>query len=302
MQVSLAYLGVVLIWSTTPLAIKWSNHSITYIASASLRMGLSALILLLLLKLMGRSIFPNQAAVKSSAAASFGIFPGMALVYWSAQYINSGTMALVFAIQPFVTGLISYWLLGDNPLSRRKVLALAMAFTGLGIIFAEQIALGDDAWKGVVGILIATSIIGISSVLLKRYPGQKDALCQTAGSLIFSLPFFTLSWFLLDGNWAGILSAEQWSMRSVSGLLYLATMGSIVGFALYYYLLANLAPTSVALISMITPGLALWVGQKIDGEPVTASLVMGGAIIVVALALYQGVLQRAWRYYFVEKT
>ena len=106
-----AFIGVVLIWGTTPLAIKWSGEGVGYLFGVSSRMVIGLILALLVLKLMGLSLPWHAKARRTYIAAGLGIFVAMTAAYWSAQYIPSGWISVMFGLTPIVTGLMArVWL------------------------------------------------------------------------------------------------------------------------------------------------------------------------------------------------
>ena len=74
--------------------------------------------------------------------------------------------------------------------------------------------------------------------------------------------------------------------RGLSAILYLAVFGSLLGFYCYYQVLARLPAATVALVTLITPVLALSLGSLFNGESLGALVLAGAALIVLALSLF----------------
>ena len=289
-RVVVVYIFVVLLWSTTPLAIKWSNESFSFIAAVSLRMFIACTLGLLVLALLQRPLFSTPGAWKVYAVASLGLFPAMPLVYWAAQYISSGMLALIFSMTPIATGVVSIFILRENPFTVVKLLALLLAIVGLVVIFGDQVVLGNNAGWGVGAALTACTIMGGSSVLLKSLVEQSRYISnfqQTTGALLFAVPPLLLTWGL-----AWYFGGEPWpqqiSNKSLFSIAYLTLFGSLLGFTFYYYLLRNISPISLSLVTLMTPVLALYLGHWLDSELISTRLLWGAAMIVVALGIYQG--------------
>jgi len=68
-------------------------------------------------------------------AGSLGLFPNMALVYFAAEYISSGLIALMFGLTPFFTALLERPILGKNLLLPHKIIAIILAMIGPFFIF-----------------------------------------------------------------------------------------------------------------------------------------------------------------------
>ncbi|MGZ8143736.1 MAG: EamA family transporter, partial [Methylosarcina sp.] len=68
---------------------------------------------------------------------------------------------------------------------------------------------------------------------------------------------------------------------------YLGMIATTIGFVLYYYLLTQLEATSVALITLISPVLALLLGKTISQEPLTVRVIGGSLLILSALVMHE---------------
>lgn len=285
MAVLFAYFSVVLIWATTPLAIQWSSDSLSFIAAAVARMAIALAIALFLHALLQKSLSTYWQQRHIYFAASIGIFPNMPVVYWGVQFIPSGLVAVIFAMSPFVTGLMTLWLLKQNPFTLRKVVALVLALAGLVVIFYHQLQFNIRSVYGIASILLSCILFSFSSVWVKKLTQQEavslDAFHQASGALLFSLPGLVLSWWLMDGA-----VPQQVSMKSGASIMYLAIMGSLVGAALFFYILQRLSASAVSLITLMTPVLAIVIGKTLADEVLSSQTLFGVAVVLFALLLY----------------
>lgn len=85
----------------------------------------------------------------------------------------------------------------------------------------------------------------------------------------------------------GTLPYEQWSQRSILSIVYLGIIGSLIGFIAYFYVLQKLKASTVALITMITPVIALWIGLVLNNELISVNLIIGALFIISGLGIYQ---------------
>ncbi len=281
MAVLLAYFLVVLIWATTPLTIQWSSDSLSFIAAVLLRMSVALAIGLLINLVLRRKLFAEAKVWQVYAAGAIGIFPNMPVVYWSAQFIPSGLVAVVFAMSPFVMGLMTLVLLKHNPFTVRRVIALLLALFGLVVIFHHQIQFSLKSAFGIAGILLSCFLFGFSSVLVKKINVRVDAFNQAIGTLLFALPGLLLMWWYVDGHIPNSIS-----MKSLAAVGYLSVFGSLLGATLFFYVLARMSPTAVSLITFMTPVLALILGALVADETLSVQLWLGAGLVVIALLLY----------------
>ncbi|MCU7797761.1 MAG: DMT family transporter [Candidatus Thiodiazotropha sp. (ex Myrtea spinifera)] len=282
MSVPAAYIGVVLIWSTTPLAIKWSGEGVGYLFGVTGRMVIGVVLALLVLQLVGQRLRWNRQARKTYLAAGLGIYVAMTAAYWSAQYIPSGWISVVFGLSPIVTGLMARLWLKEQGLTTPRVLALLVALMGLGVIFGVGLETGRQAVLGLAGMLVSVFCHSASAVWVKRFDAKLHGLTVTAGGLIVAVPLFLLSWFLQGQSWPATVDS-----RTLGSILYLGIIGSVLGFALYFYVLRHVETTRVALITLMTPVIALLAGQWLNGEVIDAKIWLGTVLIMLGLVGFE---------------
>ena len=80
-------------------------------------------------------------------------------------------------------------------------------------------------------------------------------------------------------------SIAQVSGQSWLGWTYLVTFGSLVGFTAYIYLLKAVTPAKASTYAYVNPVVAVFLGWAVAGEPVTASMIAGAAVILGAVAM-----------------
>ena len=290
MAVIFSYFSVVLIWATTPLAIQWSSDSLTFMLAAAARMVIALAIALFIHALLRQSLYTYWQHRAVYFAASIGIFPNMPIVYWGIQFIPSGLAAVLFAMSPFAMGLMTLLLLKQNPFTVRRVLALLLALAGLITIFYHQIQFDVRSIYGIAAMLMSCLLLSFSSVWVKKLTQQQainlKAFHQATGALIFSLPGLLLCWWCMDGNLAQNPVQQIVSTKSAVAVLYLAVVGSLIGGALYFYVLQRMSPIAVSLITLMTPVLAIVLGKLFADEAMSSQTFIGVTLVWLALLLY----------------
>jgi len=282
MSILSAYVGVILIWATTPLAVKWSGEHQGFLFGISVRMALAAVICLLIMAVLQRPLPWRGQVWRAYVAVSIGLFGSMSCVYWSAQFIPSGLISVVFGLSPLFTAVIVRIWLHEQSLSPFKLLGMGLGVLGLSVIFVHDLQLGGQAWKGLLGVLLATFLHSLSGVAVKQCGSQVTPLALTTGGLLVSLPLFGLAW------WAsGQAFPTAPPLYSLLSIVYLAVFGSVLGFMLYFYLLHQLAVTKVALITLVTPICALLLGQLLNGETIMPIVWLGTVLVLTGLAVHQ---------------
>lgn len=281
MRLFLAYWSVVLLWATTPLAIKWSAESAGFVFGAAARMSLGLLCLLPFLLFRRGALHWHGRAIQTYIAVALQIYGAMLCVYWGAQFIPSGWVSVIFGLTPLITALLAAAFLKESSLSFGKVLAYASGIGGLTMMFVNAQKLGSDAAWGIAGVLLASFWQALSAVWVKRIDAKLPALTQVGGGLLFAVPVYLVTWYWLDGQWP-----ESFSPAGLYSILYLGMIATTFGFILYYYVLTHLSATKVALITLVSPALALYLGHAVNQEPLNAKVIGGSLLIFLALFLY----------------
>ncbi|MCI0504902.1 MAG: DMT family transporter [Gammaproteobacteria bacterium] len=282
MSVPAAFLGVIIIWSTTPLAIQWSSEGWGYMFGVTGRMVLGAAVCVALVLALRHKIALDRKAWETYIAAGLGIYGAMMMVYWGSQYISSGLVAVIFGLTPVVTAVLAAFCLQESSLTPGKIAGAALGIAGLAVIFGADINGHAIAWQGVVAMLISVVLHSVSAVWVKRINRSLPALTTTTGGLLVVAPLYLITWVLVDGN-----VPVSYELRPATALIYLGVFGSVIGFSLYFYILKNWEANRVALIPLITPVSALLLGQVLNNEVITFDIWLGAFFILFALSMHQ---------------
>jgi len=282
MSVPAAYLGIIIIWATTPLAIKWSGEGVGFLFGVSARMFIGALVCSMIMLLLSRRLPLHRKALKSYMAAGLAIYGAMTCVYWGAQYIPSGLISVIFGLTPIFTGILAAIYLNENSLTPVKLFGLASGLTGLVMIFGLGVELNESAGYGIAAVFVAMLIHSISTVWVKSISAHLTALELVNGGLLVSVPLYLITWLVFDGH-----LPQSISEQTAVSIFYLAIFGSVFGFIMFFYVLKHVEVGRVALVTLITPVLALFIGQGLNQESIEPAVWIGTACILFGMSLYQ---------------
>ncbi len=276
-----AYLGVVVIWSTTPLGIVWSGQGVHFTLPLFVRMIIGLVVCALWMRFNRMPLPFDLAARKSYVYAGVSIWASMLCTYWGARFIPSGLISVVFGLSPIVTGLFAWLWLREDAFTPLKLIGMALGLTGLLIIFGDSVRLGSAGHWGITAVLLAVTLQAWGLVAVKRVKADIPAMAQTAGALWVTVLLSALSLLLL-GTWPA-----QVPLRTALAMLYLGVFGSALGFSLYYFLVRQIDAGRVALITLITPVTALFLGMVLNAERLSLRIVAGSALILLGLVSYE---------------
>ncbi len=282
MSLPAAFVSVILIWSTTPLAIKWSSLGVGFSFAVFSRMAIGVLLCAVLLAAFRVRMPLHRKALLAYLAGGLSMFGAMALTYWSAQFVSSGMISVLFGMSPLITSLGAMLWLKEEAITPSKLSGMMMGVLGLWLVFRGNLDLGPTAGVGLVVLFVAVAVQSLGLVWLKRIDDDSPPLATTLGTLIVALPLFFIAWYLVDGHLPAAVPE-----RAVAATVYLGVVGSVLGFVLYYYLIQNMEAGRIALITLITPVLALLLGHGLNDEAVLPQVWLGTASIVFGLCLHR---------------
>ena len=210
---------------------------------------------------------------------SFGFNYG--LVFWGEQYISSGLAALLQATLPAFGLVFAHLYLPGERLSWAKIGGVVLGVCGVGVVFSNQLAIaGRLALAGCVALILSAMFAAYSNVLVKKYGKHLDPAILAAGQMFFGLLLLLAVGISLEGNPLRL----HWTPIALVALVYLAVVGSVVAFLLYYWLVLNIDVTKSMLIALVTPVVAVLLGMIVLDEQIGWRTLAGGAMIMLGIA------------------
>lgn len=191
----------------------------------------------------------------------------------------SGATALLIAIAPLIIVLFRA-LTGDlpNPLS---LLGVLLGFAGLTyLVLAGSGSGGELPLVPSLIILFASTCWAFGSFVQPRLVLPSDVFVTTVYEMVCGgLIMITV------GLLAGERFTGDYGPRTWLALSYLVVFGSMLAFTAYVWLLANAPISLVATYAYVNPVIAVFLGWLILDEAVTVPVVVGGGIVVAAVAM-----------------
>jgi drug/metabolite transporter (DMT)-like permease len=281
------YALLVLIWSSTWVAIKIGLEDSPALLGAGVRFAAAGAVLLALALAQRRSLRTDRALVGVLALLPFAAAYG--LVYWGEQYIPSGLTAVLFGIMPLYTALLGALLLADQPLRARLLAGVALAIAGLALAFAESLELGegDAALGGAIAVVLSPLGAAAGNVALKRRGGELNAVVLNGWAMLGG-GLLLLCASAVSEDWG----QAAWTSRAVGSIAYLAIVGSAVAFVGLTVLLRRLSAQAVSFIALLIPFGALVFGAALYDEAITARAVAGATLVVAGLLVAQAPARR----------
>ena len=267
---------LVLIWSSTWVAIKIGLEDCPPLLGAGVRFSIAGLMLLAVAAIQRRPLRTDRLLAAVLALAPFAFAYG--LVYWGEQYVPSGLAAVLFGILPLYTALLGSVLLHDEPLRAPLLLGVFIGIGGLSLAFLESVELGSAEKAAIGATALALSPLGaaVGSIAQKRRAAELDAVVLNGWAMLGG-GLLLLLVSAVSESWGEFV----WSAESVGSIAYLAVFGSAIAFVTLTVLLRQISAMAVAFLAMLLPFGALIFGAVLYDESITPRAV-GGAVLVAA--------------------
>jgi len=203
------------------------------------------------------------------------------IVYWSEQYVPSGLTSILFATFPLLVTLFAHLVLPGEPLKLRSAFGALVAFSGVVVIFSEDLAalIGPKTELAAAVFMVSPLVSAMSSVFVKKWGGHIHPLSLAAMPMAVAAVVMTVLALIFERH-----RPILWTPVSIGSLVYLSVFGSAVTFTLYYWLLRQVRASRVALIAYGTPVIAVATGVLVLHEPLTPRFVLGGALVIAGVA------------------
>ncbi len=264
---------VYIIWGSTYLAIAVTVETLHPMFAVSTRFILAGTIMALVVRWRGGSMRVSRRALGSCVVVGI-LLPGAnALLFYAEEDVPTGLASLLIASVPLWVVLLR--LIGRERLGGWALAGVGVGFAGVAVLARPS---GGATSTGIALCVLSAVMWAVGSVLSRRLPMPADPFTATsyemlAGGLVI-LPF-------------GIATMGTFapSTASILGWLYLVTIGSVVGYTAYTWLLAHAPLGTVSTYAYVNPVVAIALGVAFRGEHLTTQILIGAAIVVVAVAV-----------------
>ncbi len=270
-----------ILWGVPYFFIKIALQELSPACVAWARITLAAVILLPIAWKRGvlRPALGHKKAVIAFAIAEL-VFPFF-LIAWGEQYMSSSFAGILVATVPLTVILIAPLMGLHERLGAKRIVGLAVGFSGVVALLGLDTGHGPMLWAGVAAIAVAVVGYAVGPLVVQRYLSDVDEL----GALVCSL--IIASVVLLP---AAILTAPV-RMPSTIPLVSVIVLGvfcTAMALLLYFTLINVAGAARASLVAYVCPAVAAFLGVIVLHEPFGVSSVIGLVMILFGSWLASG--------------
>ena len=279
-RVVAAYLACALIWGTTWFAIRVCIQEGGYpeLTAAALRFGIAAVLLLPLA--VRAKAWPKGSVWWWLIAAGVLDAISYSLVYIGEKRIPGGLAAVVYGTQPLVLAILMT-AFGIEGLKRRHVVGAVISLGGVGVLFFDRL---DVSTAQAIGILL---VLG-SVIVATSYSMIMKVRAQHVNGLVTTTIFLVVTAIVLAMVALVARQPQPWppAAKATAALFYLAVIGSVVAFLLYFWLLKRTTLLVTSTLVFVFPLVALLTDALFERAiSLGARAYLGAGITLAGLAV-----------------
>lgn len=276
--------GAAILWGTSFPATKYALPSFgDPLFFAAVRVGVAAIVSLLLLQMLGRS---NWKIYRSPMIWIIGATNaiGIALQNYGMDMTSASKTVLLVDINVVIVAFLSYWFFKER-FGVRKSAGVAAGIVGVVLLtYTPNLVPGSAEVLGDILVFMSGVMYAIFIVTVKKTLGKVGALEVSMAAIAASAVMLMIPCAVMVP--AGLMDTRV-DVGGIAPMLYLAIACTTVAYFLWAYGLKRLTATSSSIILLleIVAGLAvsfLWLGEGLNSYAVVGAAFIVGAIILVS--------------------
>lgn len=220
----------------------------------------------------------GRALLGSLVYGLLGFFAAFALLFWGFLETPPGTGQIIIALVPLLTLLLAV-AHGLERFSLRALVGVVIAFGGLVFLVNDRIE-ADVPLLSLLAVVAGAALLAESGVVVKLTPRTHPVASNAVAMLGGGVLLLVLSAVVGD-TWQAPTQSDTWA-----AMIFLVLGGSITVFGLYVFLLGRWTASAVSYVLLLQPVPTLVYSAILTDEPITPTLFLGGAIIL--LGVYTG--------------
>lgn len=280
-EIAFAFAAIYIVWGSTYLAIRYAVETIPPLVTAGVRHTVAGSILLAWACARGYRPKREHWIAGAILGALFFLI-GHGSLHWAEQHVESGLAALLIATEPMFI-LVLAWMSGQQKISRLSAVGLAVGVVGVAILTGVELNAKAASLIGMLAVLAGSLSWAAGVVISPKLKLPTDALARTAVPLVCGAVML-----LIAAGATGEFHGLHWSaisLKSILGLAFLISFGSIVAFTAYTWLLQRCPPALVATHTYANPVVAVLLGWLFASEALTLRVVLASVAILGAILL-----------------
>lgn len=281
-KLTLAILTVAVVWGTTFLSIRVAVETIPAWFVAGIRQFLAAVIMLFILLYRKQFQWIGWKNLGYQLIfSSLMLIMANGLTTVAEETLTSSLTSLMSATSPIVVFLGSV-AIGLQKFTIRAMIGLLMCFGGILFIFWDGIndLANPDYRLGIFLLFIAIAGWASGTIFTKKMNIQSKNISL---NLFYQFAFAGIIQIIFAFLFTDNYNFENWSVKSISAMLYLSVFGSVAAFFAYHYALTKVSPVQVSILAYINTIISIFLSWLILNEEISAKFIIAAILIILGV-------------------
>ncbi len=292
-KVVAAFTILYLVWGSTYFFIRLSVEHIPPMLVGCLRYVIAGIMMLIWCAVTGEKIFSWRVINPAIVSGLLLLVGGNGALIWAEQYVPSSLAAILLAAGPIWFVVLDKGKWAENFRSKATIAGLLGGSAGVLMLFGEKL-LGSEPEGTVAGghhrevmalvMLVLCAISWAGGSLYSKYKAAGNSNAVNAGWQMTAAGICFVLLSLGGGEWSHFRPQEV-PLSSWLSVAYLVTMGSLVGYSAFTWLLQVRPATQVSTHAYVNPVVAVLLGVYFAGEHLSFVQLSGLLVILVSVLL-----------------
>jgi drug/metabolite transporter (DMT)-like permease len=258
------------------MAIKIGLNTLTPFFSLGLRYLTAGICLAIYLWIVDRKITLQKRQLKLLILITlFNYIVPYSLVYWAEQFIYSDIASVIFAMLPINVATVCFFY-QEEKFAFYEWLGILISFAGILIIFSETVFKGMRFHLyAMIAVYFSSLSQAVMTIILKKYKGKYHPLKINLFPILLTGIIITGFSFAIEN-----LNDNVLRLSGIISIFYLSIFGTVIAFALYFWLIGQIKLSLVSSTAYILPIIAIFFGWIFLNEKLSSMQLSGSAMVL----------------------
>ncbi|WP_034058899.1 EamA family transporter [Lacinutrix jangbogonensis] len=277
----LAFISIYIIWGSTYLLNKIAVTELPPFFLAAIRFICATVLIFGIAKALKMKLSITKKQFRNSILVGFlFLVYGNGVFVWALKYVDSGFAALLASTQPLFV-LVLMRLMDNKKMKLKSLIGVALGFVGMYLLVSQQeLVTNEDALLGIFMILTCVFGWSYASVFVSKADLPKNYFVAAGYQMAIASVMLVALSVLKQEVW---VSPLQWSTDVQIVMLILTTLGSIIPFTAYNYLLKQVSTEKVATSAYVNPIVAMFLGWYVLDEKLSLQSLVAAIVILIGV-------------------
>lgn len=299
MRVAAAFTTVYLVWGSTYFFIRLSVEHIPPMLVGALRYVFAGLLMLLWCVVTKEKLFSWRAIKPAVVSGLLLLVGGNGALIWAEQYVPSSLAAILLASGPIWFVVLDKGKWRENFQNRATIMGLIVGSIGVLLLFGERLmsesgnagARGGNKEMISLALLVLASISWAAGSLYSKYKAVGVSNSVNAGWQMMAAGICFILCSVGSGEWSQFRPQEV-PLSSWLSVAYLVSMGSLVAYSAFTWLLQVRPAAQVSTHAYVNPVVAVllgafFLGERLDWLQLIGLLVILFSVLLINMAKYR---------------